>query len=129
MTVNNEQAINQFWEAARHRDVETLARLFHADAVMEWPQSGERFVGRDNVLGAIRAQDESPDIVGEPRLIGCGDVWVATAPLRYGDAAYQYVAVYELADGRVRRATAFFGPPFPAKPARAPFAEPIPTGE
>ncbi len=123
MIDDRERMILAFWEAAQHRDVATLARLFHPDAEMAWPQSGERFVGRDNVLGAIRAQDESPEITGEPRLIGGGDVWVATVPLRYGNDEFHYVAIYELADGLVIRATAYFGAPFPAKPARARFAE------
>jgi hypothetical protein len=120
-----ERTIREFWEAAQHRDVETLARLFHPEAEMAWPQSGERFVGRDNVLGAIRAQDESPEIVGASRLIGGGDVWVAMVPLRYGADDIQYVAIYEMADGLVIRATAFFGTAFPAKPARARYAEPV----
>ncbi len=33
-------------------NLEAAMALVHEDYVMEWPQSGERFRGRDNALGA-----------------------------------------------------------------------------
>ncbi len=44
-------------------------------------------------------------------------------PLRYGEDVVQYVAVLELERGRIRRATGYWGGPFPAQEARAPFIE------
>jgi len=38
-------------------DLDTVGRCLHADMVMEWPQSGERFVGREHALGAMHAQE------------------------------------------------------------------------
>ena len=50
---------------------------------------------------------------------------VLMVPLRYGEEeVLQYVAVLELAAGRVRRATGYWGAPFPAQAARAPFLDP-----
>jgi ketosteroid isomerase-like protein len=120
----NRQTMMRFWEAAEARDLETLASLAHPDIVMEWPQSGERFVGRENALGALGAQEEKPEVAGEPSLDGCGDVWVARAPLRYGEDIYHYVGIFTLENGQIRRSTEYFGAPFPANPARAAFTEP-----
>ena len=120
----NRQTMMRFWEAAETRDVETLAALAHPDIVMEWPQSGERFSGRDNALGALSAQEEKPEVAGEPSLDGCGDMWVARAPLRYGEDIYHYVGVFTLEDGKIRRSTEYFGAPFLANPARAAFSDP-----
>ena len=54
--------------------------LVEDDMVMEWPQSGERFVGRANVLAAMGAVEVKPEFAGQPRLIGSGHVWVLMVP-------------------------------------------------
>lgn len=119
----NRQTMMRFWEAAERGELEALAPLVHPDVVMEWPQSGERFTGRDNALGALRAQEVKPEPAGEPVVEGCGDTWVARVPLRYGDEIYHYVGVFSLDDGMIRRTTEYFGAPFPPNPARAAFTD------
>jgi hypothetical protein len=104
-------------------DRAALERLIHEDFVMEWPQSGERFRGRDNALSAVAAAEVKPEPAGEPRLIGDGNVWALQMPLRYGDELVQYLGVFELDSGRLRRATEVFGAAFPAQAGRAQFAE------
>jgi ketosteroid isomerase-like protein len=120
----NRATMERFWAAAESGDVDTLSALAHPEIVMEWPQSGERFTGRDNALGALRVQQEKPEVAGEPSLDGCGDVWVARAPLRYGSDIYHYVGVFMVEDGRIRRSTEYFSAPFPPNPARAEFSDP-----
>jgi ketosteroid isomerase-like protein len=119
----NRQLMERFWAAAEARDFKALSSLAHPDVVMEWPQSGERFRGHENVLGALKVQEETPEPAGEPSLEGCGDIWVARQPVRYGEEIYHYVGVFTLEDGKVRRSTEYFGAPFPANPARAPFRD------
>jgi hypothetical protein len=91
--------------------------------VMEWPQSGERFRGRENVLAAMAAVEVKPQFAGSPRLAGSGHIWVLMVPLRYGEDVLQYVAILELEEGRIRRATGYWGAPFPAQDARAAFID------
>ena len=117
------EVIERFLAAMEERDEDALKALVHEDVVMTWPQSGERFTGRDNALAAMAATEEKPELAGEPRIVGDGDVWVMTMPLRYGSDIYQYVGVHELDNGRVRRSTEYFGAPFPASEARARFAD------
>lgn len=119
----NRRLMLEFWEAAERKDFDAVRRLAQPDVTMEWPQSGERFRGRDNVIAAMQATDEKPEMAGEPRIVGSGDLWVAIAPLRYGEEIYQYVGVFELRDGLIQRSTELYGPPFPAPDSRAPFAE------
>ncbi len=116
------EVLEQFLEAVERRDYAAMAALAHPDIEMSWPQSGDRFIGRDNALAAMLATDEKPEIAGEPRIVGEGAVWVLTMPLRYGADIYHYTGVFELADDLIRRSTEFFAAPFPAQPARAPFA-------
>jgi hypothetical protein len=100
-----------------------VASMIDEQMVMDWPQSGERFRGRENVLGAMAAVDLKPTFAGTPRLIGSGPLWVLMVPLRYGEDVLQYVAIVEVEGGRVQRATGFWGSPFPARDARAAFID------
>jgi ketosteroid isomerase-like protein len=115
--------LERFLAAAERHDFDAAREFLHPDVVMEWPQSGERFTGVDNAIGAVSATEQKPEIVGEPRVIGEGSVWVLTMPLRYGPEIAHYVGVFELEDGRIRRSTEYFGAPFPAAENRAPFAD------
>ena len=119
----NRNVVERFFAASERGDGEAVAALVADDMVMEWPQSGERFVGRANVLAAMGAVEVKPEFAGQPRLIGSGGLWVLMVPLRYGEDILQYVAVLELEDSRIKRATGYWGSPFPAQQARASFAD------
>jgi ketosteroid isomerase-like protein len=121
---SGEATIMRLFEAMDHRDEAALRALTTDDFTMTWPQSGERFRGREDSLGALSVQDDAPTPVGEPRIVGGGDTWVVMMPLRYAEAGdVHYVGVFELREGRVRASTEYFGSPFPAKPERARFTE------
>ena len=113
----------QFLEAVEASDFETVGRLLHDEFVMEWPQSGERFRGRDNAIAAMRAQTTKPQRAAEPRIVGTADTQVVMVPLRYGEEIWQYVGVFELDGGKIRRATEFFGAPFPAQEFRSQYTD------
>jgi SnoaL-like domain len=123
-TTDGRAILEQFLAATERRDHEAMASFAHPDIEMSWPQSGERFIGRDNALGALLATEEKPEFAGEPRIVGDGSSWVLTMPLRYGADIYHYAGIFELEGGLIRRSTEFFGAPFPAQPARAEFAAP-----
>jgi ketosteroid isomerase-like protein len=42
-------ALDQHWAASDANDFETEHRIYHEDAVLEYPQSGERTRGRRNI--------------------------------------------------------------------------------
>ena len=99
----NRELVERFFAASERGDAEAIAAMVDDEMTMEWPQSGERFRGLDNVLGAMSAVEVKPQFAGTPRLVGSGHVWVLMVPLRYGVDVLQYVAVLELAEGRIRR--------------------------
>jgi len=119
----NGQLVMRFMAGTAEGDFSAIADLVHDDFVMEWPQSGERFSGRDNAFGAMQAQQDKPEMVGPPRLVGGGNTWVMMVPLRYADGLHHYTAVLELEDGRIKRATGTWAAPFPAQSYRAQFAD------
>jgi ketosteroid isomerase-like protein len=104
-------------------DVDGMDAVFHEDAVMEWPQSGERIIGGDNRRGIYRSFPRLPTVTPR-RIIGEGDLWVLEASLDYGDeAVYQAVLVFELRDGKIAKETAYWSQPFPAPDWRAAWVE------
>jgi hypothetical protein len=121
-------------------DLEELARsqyeMSAEDIVQEWPQSGERIRGRDN----IRAVNENyPTATGSNpkmslrRILEPGEAWVIETVIDYGDGTpVSAVAILETGeDGKVIRETDYFANPFPAPEWRKKWVErmePMPVG-
>lgn len=119
----NRELVERFFAASERGDLAALETLVDDQMVMDWPQSGERFRGRENVLRGMAAVEVKPQFAGSPRLIGSGQLWVLMVPLRYVEEVLQYVAILELERGRIRRATGYWGAPFPAQASRAAFVD------
>ena len=66
--LSNRDIVERFFAASERGDADVVATLVDDEMVMEWPQSGERFVGRENVLAAMRAVEVKPEFGGQPRL-------------------------------------------------------------
>jgi hypothetical protein len=49
-------ALDQHWAASDANDFETEHRIYHEDAVLECPQSGERTRGRRNIQNQRASQ-------------------------------------------------------------------------
>jgi len=98
--------------------------IYHDDAVLEFPQSGERFLGKANMQG-FRAQYPVAQVDFEPReLRGSGDVWIGEGRVLYDGAnPHHFVWIAELRGGLVQRETIYFAEPFPAPEWRRPWAE------
>ena len=123
MEETGREFVERFIDATERGDLDALVEMATDDIVMEWPQSGERFRGKQNALAAMQGQETKPVPAGKPRMVGSGNVWVLMMPLRYGEEVHHYVGVYELRDGKVARSTEYFGAPFPPQEFRAEFTD------
>ena len=118
------QVAEAVWKAISAGDWEAAGGLLHEDYVQEWPQSGERIVGRDN---AIAINQHFPG--GLPRMrfrrtLAGGDLAVLEVELTYADGSrYLGVSVIELRDGKAVRETDYFAQPFQAPQWRAQWVE------
>lgn len=104
-------------------DWSTLSSLYHEDAVQEWPQSGERFVGRDNIVAAGKSYPDLPEMKGFRVVAEADSVAVTELLLDYGGQRYHGVAVTEVEEGLVRKRTEYFNEPFEAAEWRSKWAE------
>jgi ketosteroid isomerase-like protein len=117
-------ALEQHWAASDASDFETEHSIYHEDAVLEYPQSGERIRGRQNIQ-ITRAKQPSRKRFVVRRIIGHSDVWVTEYILTYdGQPAYT-VSIMEFRGEKVARETQYFADPFEAAAWRAQWVEPM----
>jgi hypothetical protein len=116
------EALNRHWAASDANDFEVEHDIYREDAVLEYPQSGERIRGRRNIQ-ASRAAQPNAKRFSVRRIMGTGDLWVTEFVLTYDGHPSYSVSVMELLDGRVARETQYFGEPFEPGPSRAHLVE------
>jgi ketosteroid isomerase-like protein len=77
--------------------------MYHEDAVLEFPQSGERFVGVEN-LREWRSNYPESTTVEFREIRGKDDLWIAEVAIRYEDGPWNFgVSILELRDGKIAR--------------------------
>ena len=119
-------ALDQHWAASDANDLEMGHRIYHEDAVLDYPQSGERTRGRSNIQGQ-RASQPSNKRFSIRRIIGSGDLWVTEFILTYDSKPSYTVSIMEFTGVKVARETQYFADPFPAPAFRAKWVERMPT--
>ncbi|MEO7664813.1 MAG: nuclear transport factor 2 family protein [Candidatus Limnocylindrales bacterium] len=104
-----------------------LAAISADDMVMEYPQSGERFVGRDRIASMNDSYDTSTGTAPKAtlrRILKPGQAWVIESTIDYGDGTpVSAVSIIEFEGGKVVRQTDYFANPFPAPEWRQPFRD------
>jgi ketosteroid isomerase-like protein len=118
------EALDQHWAASDAGDFETEHRIYHEDAVLEYPQSGERTRGRSNIQNQ-RAGQPSKKRFAVRRIMGGGDLWVTELILSYDGKPSYTVSLMEFKEDKVTRETQYFADPFAAPAWRAQWVEPM----
>jgi len=119
--------IQQHWDASESGDIDTEHAIYAEDAILDYPQSGERFRGRSKIK-AQRGGHPAERHFTVRRILGHSDVWVSECVITYDGVPTYSVSIMEITDGLVTHETQYFADPFPAAPNRAALAEPIPAG-
>lgn len=117
--------ITQHWTASELGDVDTEHAIYAADAILDYPQSGERFRGRTTIQ-AQRGGHPAERHFAIDRIKGSGDLWVSECVITYDGASTRSISIMEFTDGLVSHETQYFADPFPAPASRAELAEKIP---
>src|SRR5271170_7520095 len=119
-------ALDQHWAASDASDFETEHLIYHEDAVLEYPQSGERTLGRSNIQNQ-RASQPSKKRFSIRRIIGGGDLWVTELIISYDGKPSYTVSIMEFRDDKVARETQYFADPFEAPAGRGQWGERMDT--
>ena len=115
-------ALQRHWKASDANDFDVEHQIYRADAVLEYPQSGERIRGRQNIQ-ASRAAQPNDKRFNVRRVSGGGDLWISELVLTYDEKPYYVVSIMEFEAGEVIRETQYFGEAFESGPSRAQWVE------
>ena len=118
-------ALQRHWEASDASDFETEHEIYREDAVLEYPQSGERIRGRRNIQESRRVQPNTKRFTVR-RIVGSGNLWVTEFVLSYDGVPSYTVSIMEFRDGLVASETQYFADPFEPAPSRAHLVERAP---
>jgi hypothetical protein len=115
-------ALDRHWAASDANDFETEHDIYREDAVLDYPQSGERIRGRRNIQSSRAAQPNRKRFTVR-RMIGGGDLWITEFILSYDGRPSYTVSIMEFMDGKVAHETQYFADPFEPGPSRAQWVE------
>ena len=127
MTMNEDQnirpALDRHWAASDANDFEAEHEIYHENAMLEYPQSGERIRGRHKIQESRTVQPSQKRFAVQ-RIVGNGNLWVTEFVLSYDGVPSYAVSIMEFSDGKVARETQYFCDPFQPGPSRAHLVEP-----
>jgi hypothetical protein len=110
--------------AAAGRDEATASELYAEEAVLEFPQGGERIRGKPNIVGFRSSYPASLDFEMR-RTIGREDLWVNEYVIRYDGAPSHVVGIMEFRGDKVVRETIYVGEPWEPPSWRQQWVEPL----
>jgi hypothetical protein len=114
--------VRQFDEG---RDLDATHEMYHDDAVLEFPQSGERFVGKANFLTWRKKYPGKVDYKIR-RITGGGDLWVLELLVSYNGSPPMFgVGVVVFRDDKIARESVYAMEGFDAATWRAEWATPF----
>jgi hypothetical protein len=118
--------IEEHWRASEAGDIVREHAAYAEDAILDYPQSGERFVGRATIA-AQRGGHPADRHFTVLRIRGGGDLWISECVITYDAVPVHSVSIMEFAAGMLAHETQYFADPFDASPARAALAVRMPA--
>jgi hypothetical protein len=109
------------WIGETH-DFDVMEEVFAEDAVVEYPQSGERIRGSANIRAVEESYPGLPKVTIRRKLV-VGDLALVESDLDYQGKPYQEVSIFDFRDGKVVRLTLYFPEPFAPPESRARWVE------
>lgn len=110
--------------AAAGRDEAVACAIYSDDAVLEFPQGGERIRGKARIQEFRTAYPASLDFEMR-RTIGKDDLWVNEYVIRYDGKPSHVVGIMEFREGKVFRETIYVGEPWDPPEWRSRWVEPL----
>jgi hypothetical protein len=118
-------ALEEHWRASESGNTATEHAIYAADAVLDYPQSGERFRGRARIA-AQRGGHPADRHFTVLRIVGAGDLWVSECIITYDGVPTYSVSIMEFAHAEVVHETQYFADTFTSPQWRAALAEAMP---
>jgi hypothetical protein len=108
------EALNAHWHASAVGDIRAEHDIYDENVVCDYPQSGERIVGRNN-LQALRSHHPGKTSgFNVKRMLGKGDLWITEYTINYQEQAVFTISIMEFNKDKVVHETQYFADPFEA---------------
>ena len=118
-------ALEQHWSASAAGDLAAEHEIYQENAVCEYPQSGERILGRENLKSLRGHHPGRPAGFIVHRISGSGNLWVTEYVINYQGKPMYTVSIMEFEEAKCRRETQYFADPFDAPSWRAQWVEQV----
>src|SRR4029078_967799 len=114
--------LHRNWDASDASDFEVEHEIYREDAVLDYPQSGERIRGRRNIQESRFVQPNKKRFAVR-RIIGSGDLWGTEFVLTYDGIPSYAVSIMKFRKRLVDNETQYFADLFDPAPSRAHLVE------
>ena len=111
--------------AAAGVDEEHVGSIYTDDAILDFPQGGERIRGRANIV-AFRSVFPAQVGIVPRRITGSGDVWAIESTISYDGEPHPLVTIWELHEGKLVHETSYVTDRWDPPAWRAQWVEPMP---
>jgi ketosteroid isomerase-like protein len=102
------QVVEALWARIQARDWAGVGELVDENAVIDWPASGERIIGRDNYVALNRQYPEGWSI-RVLRIVADGSEVVSEVEVPHTDlGVFRAASLWTVADGRIARGTEYW---------------------
>lgn len=122
--MNNKQILENFWATMETNDFHAASQLLHDGYTLDWPQSGERIVGREN-FAAINTNypAEGKWHFEINQIVAEGDFVVTDVSVNEGKNTGRAITFSTIRDGKIWKQIEFWPDPFEAPTWRAQWVE------
>jgi ketosteroid isomerase-like protein len=105
-------------------ELDRIHDIYHEDVIVEFPQSGERIIGKRNIY-ELRAHYLAKLGFKVLRVRGEGSLWVSEIIITYDGRPVNVVTIMEFRDGKVAHESHYYADPFEPPEWRSQWVERI----
>jgi len=105
-------ALDAHWRASAAGDATAEHDIYHDHAICDYPQSGERILGRSNLQALRSHHPGKPSGFAVKRILGRGNLWITEYTITYQERRSCTVSIMEFRNGKVVHETQYFAEPF-----------------
>ena len=122
-----ESVLHQHWAASAEGNQNIEHEIYDEQAICDYPQSGERIHGRQNLQNLRSHHPGKPTGFSIRRLLGSGKLWITEYTITYQGRSYNTVSIMEFENDKVVHETQYFAEPFDPPGWRAQWVEQMET--
>ncbi|HEX2917350.1 MAG TPA: nuclear transport factor 2 family protein [Edaphobacter sp.] len=121
------KTLDAHWQASASGDFNAEHAIYEDNAICDYPQSGERIIGRNNLQALRSHHPGKPSGFHVRRILGSGDLWITEYVITYQERSSFTVSIMEFRNGKVTHETQYFADAFEPPAWRSQWVQPAPN--